>query len=177
MKFLCETIRGLIGVSSSILQDIIVLEAAVISGPYSNGGDDTATYATTSTTAGKNPPQVSQRMIELIGDISNLSMKMNIFSKDHEKKARETAKYIKMMKDVIMKQQEEVERLDNQIPIKKSVGTDMEDLVKAEEKLRVSYAVEKYVVPSINSSNFVTGGRFETAKVTPESNANDAIQA
>lgn len=138
----------MIGMSSSILQEILILEATVIAGLTQNQShyhdhikDGTAFVSSSSTfsapISNSSNPQISQRMIELISDLSNLSIQLNIASKEHEKKGKETAKYMKMMKDVIMKQQQELEKYSKATQLVRSVGTDMEDLVRPQEIAKV----------------------------------------
>ncbi len=127
MKSCADEIRNLVGISSVILQDILAMEAVVLSPTImlSNSVHHSS--------------QISQKMIEMIKELSSLSVKVEILNKEFQKKERESIQCMKILKQVITQQKLELESLNGAIRCETfSIGTDTDDLTSAEQALKVS---------------------------------------
>ncbi len=140
MKSCADEIRNLVGKSSVILQDILAMEAVVLSPTIMQ----CTTFLSKTSNSVHYSSQISQKMIEMIKELSGLSVKVEMLNKEFQRKERESIQCMKILKQVITQQKLELESLNGAIRCETfSIGTDTDDLTSAEQARKVSKSWRK----------------------------------
>lgn len=138
MKAHCESIRHIVGRSSQLLQDLL---ASPVSWQHQHGGDvsllDSSQMSPARNTSSPDK-HISHKLIELIGDLSSLSLQAGEIYVETRKKEKETVKCIEHLRLLVQKQQEEIIKLSKPTPVLAEMAIDTSDLMRMDDIMRVS---------------------------------------
>ena len=136
MKAHCESIHQVVGRSSQLLQDLLASPTGWQQRGSEASSDLSGLDLGHQSSSGKH---ISQKLIELIGDLSSLSLQAGEIYVDTRRKDKEAVKCIEHLRILVQKQQEEILKLSKPAPVLVEMATDTFDMVQMDRLMMVSY--------------------------------------